>query len=150
MIGDLEEAPNKTIGGSEKENEYNSLIKIETWNLVDLPDGRKHVSCGWISKVKKYIDRTDDEFYMDNQKGLKMESMNLPKVSIDWSRSQKNITQNSVIFWFEFVTISHEYSSKIKLRKFWLPCMWTTDGLVVEQDVINMSKMWIHWYVQNH
>lgn len=36
--------------------EYNSLIKIETWELVQLPAGRTPVSCKWVFKLK--LDKT--------------------------------------------------------------------------------------------
>lgn len=36
--------------------EYNSLIKIETWELVQPPAGRTPVSCKWVFKLK--LDKT--------------------------------------------------------------------------------------------
>ena len=32
--------------------EYNSLQKNDTWELVDLPPGRKLVKCKWVYKNK--------------------------------------------------------------------------------------------------
>ena len=36
--------------------EYKSLIKNNTWNLVDLPDGKNLVGCKWLFKVKRDAD----------------------------------------------------------------------------------------------
>ena len=38
--------------------EYDSLIKNNTWELVDLPEGRKPVNCKWIFKTKCRADGT--------------------------------------------------------------------------------------------
>ena len=32
--------------------EYESLMKNETWTLVELPSGRKPIGCKWVLKVK--------------------------------------------------------------------------------------------------
>lgn len=34
------------------EQEYNSLIKNQTWDLVDLPNDRKTIGCKWVFKTK--------------------------------------------------------------------------------------------------
>jgi hypothetical protein len=34
------------------QEEYNSLIKNETWDLVPLPSGRKLVRCRWVYRTK--------------------------------------------------------------------------------------------------
>ena len=34
------------------EEEFNSLQKSNTWELVDLPPGRKLVQCKWVYKTK--------------------------------------------------------------------------------------------------
>lgn len=36
--------------------EYESLLENETWDLVDLPKGRKAVGSRWVFKVKHYSD----------------------------------------------------------------------------------------------
>ena len=36
--------------------EYESLMENNTWELVDLPEGRKPIKCKWIFKVKKGSD----------------------------------------------------------------------------------------------
>ena len=36
--------------------EYESLMENNTWELVDLPEGRKPIECKWIFKVKKGSD----------------------------------------------------------------------------------------------
>jgi hypothetical protein len=33
--------------------EYDALIQNNTWNLVELPEGKKPISCKWIYAVKK-------------------------------------------------------------------------------------------------
>ena len=33
-----------------------SLIENDTWDLVDLPEGRKPVECKWIFKIKRGSD----------------------------------------------------------------------------------------------
>jgi hypothetical protein len=32
--------------------EYRSLMKNDTWDLVPLPKGRKHVRCKWVYRTK--------------------------------------------------------------------------------------------------
>lgn len=34
------------------DSEYRSLIENETWELVDLPEGRKAIGCKWVFRVK--------------------------------------------------------------------------------------------------
>lgn len=36
--------------------EYNSLIKNQTWTLVNRPSGRKPIDCKWIFKTKRNTD----------------------------------------------------------------------------------------------
>ena len=36
--------------------EYVSLMKNNTWNLVDLPDGKNLYGCKWLFKVKRNAD----------------------------------------------------------------------------------------------
>ena len=43
------------------EEEYNSLIKNNTWNLVPLPKGRKVVRCKWIYRTKIVADGSVDK-----------------------------------------------------------------------------------------
>lgn len=39
-------------------DEYDSLLKNERWNLVDLPKDKKPISCKWVFKIKY---RSNDE-----------------------------------------------------------------------------------------
>ena len=38
------------------DDEYMSLMKNNTWNLVDLPDGKNLVGCKWPFKLKRNAD----------------------------------------------------------------------------------------------
>ena len=38
------------------DSEYESLIENQTWDLVELPDGRKPIGCKWVFKVKHTSD----------------------------------------------------------------------------------------------
>ena len=38
------------------DNEYNSLIKNNTWELVELPEGQNDIGCKWLFKVKRNAD----------------------------------------------------------------------------------------------
>ena len=44
------------------EEEYNSLIKNNTWDLVSLPRGRKVVWCKWIYRTKFVVDGSVDKY----------------------------------------------------------------------------------------
>jgi hypothetical protein len=34
------------------DSEYQSVMENETWELVELPPGRKAITCRWVFKVK--------------------------------------------------------------------------------------------------
>jgi hypothetical protein len=38
------------------QEEYNSLLKNQTWDLVPLPSGRKLVICIWVYRTKSAVD----------------------------------------------------------------------------------------------
>ena len=38
------------------QEEYNSLLENQTWNLVPLPSGRKLVRCRWVYRTKRAKD----------------------------------------------------------------------------------------------
>ena len=44
------------------DSEYNSLIENKTWELVELPPGRKAVGCKWVFKLKHAGDGTVERF----------------------------------------------------------------------------------------
>ena len=44
------------------DSEYESLIENQTWDLVELPDGRKPIGCKWVFKVKHTSDGKVERF----------------------------------------------------------------------------------------
>jgi hypothetical protein len=38
------------------QEEYNSLLENQTWDLVPLPSGRKLVRCRWVYRTKSAVD----------------------------------------------------------------------------------------------
>ena len=42
--------------------EYNSLVENGTWDIVDLPEGKKAIGSGWVFKVKQNADGTIERF----------------------------------------------------------------------------------------
>ena len=44
------------------DSEFKSLMDNETWDLVDLPDGREAISCRWVFKVKHTSDGKVERF----------------------------------------------------------------------------------------
>ena len=44
------------------DDEYNSLLKNETWTLCDLPLDRKAIECKWVLKVKRKFDGSIDKY----------------------------------------------------------------------------------------
>ena len=52
IVEALEQEDWKTAANAE----YLSLIENDTWDLVDLPEGRKPVECKWIFKIKRGSD----------------------------------------------------------------------------------------------
>ena len=61
----LEEALTSEHGKQWKDaadSEYESLMKNETWKLVELPSGRKPIGCKWVFKVKYGSDGKVERF----------------------------------------------------------------------------------------
>lgn len=44
------------------EDEYNSLMKNQTWDIVECPPDRKPIKCMWVYKLKKRTDGSVDRF----------------------------------------------------------------------------------------
>ncbi|KAH9330596.1 hypothetical protein KI387_002704, partial [Taxus chinensis] len=44
------------------DSEYQSVMKNNTWKLVDLPPGKKPIGCRWIFKTKYKLDGTIDKY----------------------------------------------------------------------------------------
>ena len=44
------------------DSEYQSVMKNNTWQLVDLPPGKKPIGCRWIFKTKYKSDGTIDKY----------------------------------------------------------------------------------------
>ncbi|KAH9294697.1 hypothetical protein KI387_038285, partial [Taxus chinensis] len=42
--------------------EYQSVMKNNTWQLVDLPPGKKPIGCRWIFKTKYKVDGTIEKY----------------------------------------------------------------------------------------
>ena len=36
--------------------ELDSLLSNETWDVVDLPDGKQLIGCKWVYKIKRKFD----------------------------------------------------------------------------------------------
>lgn len=56
------ESPNKELWNKAMMSEINSLNENKTWDLVNLPDGRKALPCKWIYKLKTNPDGSIDKF----------------------------------------------------------------------------------------
>jgi hypothetical protein len=50
------EADGNPFWESTMQEEYNSLLKNQTWDLVPLPSGRKLVRCIWVYRTKSAVD----------------------------------------------------------------------------------------------
>jgi hypothetical protein len=50
------EAVGNPFWESAKWEEYNSLLKNQTWDLVPLPSGRKLIICKWVYRTKSASD----------------------------------------------------------------------------------------------
>ena len=44
------------------EEEMDSLAKNNTWDLVELPEGRSVVGCKWVFKLKRKFDGSIDRY----------------------------------------------------------------------------------------
>jgi hypothetical protein len=50
------EAAGNPFWESSMQEEYNSLLENQTWDLVPLPSGRKLVRCRWVYRTKSVVD----------------------------------------------------------------------------------------------
>jgi hypothetical protein len=50
------EAVGNPFWESSMQEEYNSLLENQTWDLVPLPSGRKLVRCRWVYRTKSAVD----------------------------------------------------------------------------------------------
>lgn len=57
----IEEALESKPWKEAMDTEYQSLMKNNTWELVDLPPGKKSISCKWIFKTKYKEDGSIDK-----------------------------------------------------------------------------------------
>lgn len=90
---------NEAFGGDESENwkvaiseEYNSLLKNDTWTLVDLPPGRKAIQCKWVFKTK-----TDHEGNIERYKARLVAKGCAQKAGIDYSETYSPVVRYSTI-----------------------------------------------------
>jgi Reverse transcriptase (RNA-dependent DNA polymerase) len=44
------------------QEELNALEKNETWKIVPLPNGKKHVGCKWVYKIKYHSNGTIERY----------------------------------------------------------------------------------------
>ena len=44
------------------EEEMDSLAKNNTWDLVELPEGRNVVGCKWVFKLKRKVDGSIESY----------------------------------------------------------------------------------------
>ena len=54
--------PNAMQWKNATNEEYNSLMKNHTWDLVELPKGQNIVGCKWIFKVKRNADGSVERY----------------------------------------------------------------------------------------
>ena len=64
------------------DSEYESLIENETWELVELPPGRKAISCRWVFKVKH-----DENGKIDRFKGRLVAKGFLQKFGVEFDET---------------------------------------------------------------
>ena len=57
-----EEASQNAAWRKAMEEEYNSIIKNQTWTLVDLPKGKKAIDTKWLYKIKYKADGTLEKY----------------------------------------------------------------------------------------
>jgi hypothetical protein len=50
------EAAGNSFWESSMQEEYNSMLENQTWDLVPLPSRRKLVRCRWVYRTKRIVD----------------------------------------------------------------------------------------------
>ncbi|MCP4491938.1 MAG: DDE-type integrase/transposase/recombinase [Gammaproteobacteria bacterium] len=55
-------SPEAALWKEAAQSEYNSLLENKTWDLVELPKGRKVVGCKWVFKVKHNADGSVERY----------------------------------------------------------------------------------------
>jgi hypothetical protein len=58
----FEEAKGKIEWEKAMATKHESLMKNQTWDLTDLPPGKKPIGCKWVYKVKYKADGTLDKY----------------------------------------------------------------------------------------
>jgi hypothetical protein len=46
-------------------DEYNSIMKNQTWELIELPENKTPIGCKWLFKAKFKPDGSIDRFKLD-------------------------------------------------------------------------------------
>lgn len=44
------------------QQEYDALIKTNTWTLTALPPGRDAIGCKWVYRIKRHVDGTIEKY----------------------------------------------------------------------------------------
>ena len=74
------------------QTEMDSLLKNDTWKLVDLPNNRKAIPCKWVSKIKR-----NEHGYIEKYKARLVAKVFAQKFGIDYNETFAPVTRFSSI-----------------------------------------------------
>ena len=84
------------------EEEYNSLMKNNTWGLVPLPKGRKLVRCKWTYRTKSVADGN-----VDKHKAILVAKGFFQVPSIDYTETFAPVAKMNSIFLTLAIVVAH-------------------------------------------